>query len=150
MHVRVMFFLVFHQQIGPQVVLRYRKATDIDNVAAFATHPLGHMLHVFSSELLVIDYLHIPVGARLPGRFVGQYHDAGVTGFFEYRLQHVGIVRHDSDGIHFTCNQVLNNFHLLRRIGAGRPYLGGVEVKLFPGLDYPFTHPVKPWHAVHF
>lgn len=108
------------------------------------------MLHVFSSELLVIDDLHIPVGARLPGRFVGQHHDAGVTGFLNTgssTLASLGTIvmastlRAIRSSIIFTCcgASVLDG-----------PYTGGVEVKLFPGTDYPFTHPVKPWHAVHF
>lgn len=71
-------------------------------------------------------------------------------GFFEYWFQYVGIVRYDSDGIYFMCNQVFNNFYLLWCIGVGWFYLGGVEVKFFFGLDYFFIYLVKLWYVVYF
>lgn len=67
MYVWVMFFLVFYQQIGLQVVLWYCKVIDIDNVVVFVFYLFGYMFYVFSSEFFVIDDFYILVGVWLFG-----------------------------------------------------------------------------------
>ncbi len=79
-----------------------------------------------------------------------QHHNPLIARLLQYRLQHLSVVGYHDDGVDILGDQILYDFHLLRRIRRRRTGLVGIDIQLLRRLVYSGLHTVEPGDASDF
>ena len=123
---------------------RNRQAADIDGIAAFTARRLGEEFRVCDAEIVGRDHLEVVVVVHRVGRLVCDDLDARRTRALQHRLQHGGVVRHDTDHVDATGDQVFDGADLKGRVVAGRPDHEGLNAEFLGLLQDALLHGVEP------